>query len=162
LRVPAKVADPECERAAGRDRQHRGQVADHRDQPELRVGHVDVAVPPVRGPVLAAHVLREDPPRLDPTRDVDAHVAVERCADVVRAHRRRDSYRRRLVAAARVERAGDLALAVEDVAPLLDTAGDQHVAVGAEQVVAVEARLAHLVKRPDGLCLSRDRHRAEP
>ena len=144
------LADPEGERAADGDGEHRRQVADHRDQPELRVGHVDVAVAAVRRAVLAAHVLREDPPRLDTARDVDAHVAVERRADVVRAHRRRDADRGGLVAAARVERAGDLALPVEDVAALLDAAGDEHVAVDAEQVLAVEARLAHLVERADG------------
>ena len=38
---------------------------------------------PFVGPSRAAHVLREDPPRLDAARDVDAHVAVERRADVV-------------------------------------------------------------------------------
>src|SRR6184192_3119692 len=53
-------ADPEGERAAGGDREHRRQVAHHRDQPELRVGHVDVAVLAVRRAVLAPHVLRED------------------------------------------------------------------------------------------------------
>ena len=89
------LADAERERAADRDRQHRRQVADHRDQAEARVGHVHVAVAAVRRPVGAAHVLREDPPRLDAARDVDAHVAVQRRADVVGAHRRRDADRRR-------------------------------------------------------------------
>ncbi len=121
-------------------------MADHRDQPELRVGHVDVAVAPVRRAVLATHVLGEDPPRLDAAGDVDAHVAVQRRADVVRAHRRRDADRGGFVAATGVERAGDLALAVEDVAALLDPARDEHVAVDAEQVLAVEASLAHLVE----------------
>ena len=114
------VADPKGERAAGGDREHRGQVADHRDHPELRVGHVDVAVATVRRAVLAAHVLREDPPRLDAAHDVDAHVAVQRRPDVLRPHRGRDADRGGLVAAPGVERAGNLALAVEDVAALLD------------------------------------------
>src|SRR5213592_4735797 len=51
---------------------------------------------PAVGP---AHVLREDPPRLDAARDVHAHVAVQRRSDVVGAHRRRDPDGRRLVAA---------------------------------------------------------------
>jgi hypothetical protein len=38
---------------------------------------------PLRRAVAAAHVLREDPPRLDAAHDVDAHVAVQRRADVV-------------------------------------------------------------------------------
>ena len=106
---------------------------------------------PLRRPVGAAHVLGEDPPRLDAAGDVDAHVAVERRADVVRAHRRGDADRGGLVAAAGVERAGDLALPVEDVPALLDRARDQHVAVDAEQVLAVEARLPDLAQRADGL-----------
>ena len=110
------LADPEGERRADGHRQHRRQVADHRDHAEPRVRHVDVAVPASRGPVLPTHVLREDPPRLDAARDVDAHVAMERRADVVRAHRRGDADGRALVPAARVERARDLPLLVEDVA----------------------------------------------
>ena len=86
---------------------------------------------PLRRPVDPAHVLREDAPGLDAARDVDAHVALERRADVVRAHRGRDADRRALVASARVERPRDLPLLVEDVAALLDPAGDEHVAVHA-------------------------------
>ena len=57
------------------------------------------------------------------------------------AHRRRDADGGRFVAAARIERARDLALPVQDVPALLDAAGDQHVAVDAEEVLAVEALL---------------------
>ena len=127
-------------------------------RPEAHVGHVHVAVAPCVGPVLAAHVVREDPPRLDAARDVDAHVAMQRRADVLGLHRRRDADRRGLVAAPRVERAGDLALAIEDVAAFLDPARDQHVAVDLEQVLAVEARLLHLLKRAAGLGHACDRH----
>ena len=151
------LADAERERAADGDRQHRGQVADHRDQPEVRVGHVDVAVPAVRRPVAAAHVLREDPPRLDAAHDVDAHVAVQRRADVVGAHRGRDADRRAFVAAAGVERARDLPLPVEDVPALLDAARDQHVPVDAEEVLAVEAGVPDLAQGADGLRSRRDR-----
>ena len=143
-RDAALLADAERERAADRDRQHRRQVADHRDQAQPRVGHVDVAVPAARRAVRAAHELGEDPPRLDAADDVDAQVAVQRRADVVGAHRGGDPDGGTLVPAARVERAGDLALLVEDVAALLDPARDQHVAVDVEEVVAVEARLLHL------------------
>ena len=94
-----------------------------------------------------------------PRDDVDAHVAVERRADVLRAHRGGDADRGGLVPAAGVERAGDLALLVEDVAALLDPARDQHVAVDAEQVLAVEACLADFLQRADRLGSSRDRHR---
>src|SRR5437588_587516 len=154
----ALAADAERERAAGRDREHRGQVADHRDQAEPRVGHVDVPVPPFRGAVDAAHVLREDAPRLDTAGDVDAHVAVERRADVVGPHCGGDANGGGFVAAAGVERARDLALAIKDVAALLDAARDEHVAVDAEQVLAVEPRLAHLADGADGLRFSRNRH----
>ena len=65
-----------------------------------------------------------------------------------------------LVAAARVERARDLALPVEDVPALLDAARDQHVAVDAEEVLAVEACLADLLQRADGLGFPGDRHGA--
>ena len=123
---------------------------------------MDVAVATVRRPVLAPHVLREDPPRLDTAHDVDSHVAMERSPHVLWPHRRRDADGGGFVAAPGVEGAGNLALAVEDVAPLLDAARDEHVAVGAEQVLAVEARLAHLVERPDRARLSCDRHRREP
>ena len=95
---------------------------------------------PLRRAVDAAHVLREHAPRLDAARDVDAHVAVERRPDVVRAHGGRDADGRGLVPAARVEASGDLPLLVEDVAALLDRAREQHVAVDAEEVLAVEAR----------------------
>ena len=44
------LADAERERATDRDRQHRGQVRDHRDEAEVMVGHVDVAVAPLAGP----------------------------------------------------------------------------------------------------------------
>ena len=90
---------------------------------------MDVPVSAGHRAVDPAHVLREDAPRLDPTRDVDAHVALERRPDVVRPHRGRDADGGRLVAAPRVERARDLPLLVEDVAALLDPARHQHVAV---------------------------------
>ena len=148
------LADHEGEAHADRHRQHRRQVADHGVQPEARVAHVNVPVATGHRPVDPPHVLGEDTPRLDPARDVDAHVALERRPHVVRAHRGPDPDRRRLVAAAGVERARDLALLVEDVAALLDPAGGQHVAIHAEQVLAVEARLPHLLQRLDGLGFS--------
>ncbi len=140
----ALVTDPKSERAAHRDREHRRQVADHRDQAQVRVRHVDVAVATLGRPVGATHVLGEDPPRLDTAGDVDAHVAVERRPDVVRPHRGRNTDRRGLVSAPGVERARDLPLLVEDVTALLDPARDHHVAVDPEQVLAVESRLLHL------------------
>ena len=130
-RDPLLVADPERQGAADRHRHHRRQVADHRDHPEAGIRHVDVAVAAAGRAALAAHVLREDPPGLDAAGDVDAHVAVERRADVVRAHRGRDADGGSLVAAAGVERPRDLPLLVEDVAALLDPAGDEQVAVDA-------------------------------
>src|SRR3982750_1468236 len=48
--------------------------------------------------------LREDPPRLHAAHDVDAHVAVQPRAGVIRAHRRGNADGRALVAAAGVER----------------------------------------------------------
>ena len=101
------------------------------------------SLPPV-GPPGAPHVLREDPPGLDAARDVHAHVAVQRRADVLRSHRRCHADRGGLVPAAGVERARDLPLLVEDVAALLDAARHEHVAVDAEEILAVEACLADL------------------
>src|SRR5207248_2729016 len=69
-----------------------------------------------------------------------------------------DPDRRSLVAAPRVERAGDLPLLVEDVAALLDPTREHHVAVDAEQILAVEAGLLDLSQRADWLCFT-DRHR---
>ena len=120
---------------------------------------MDVAVLALRRPVCAAHVLGEDAPRLDAADDVDAHVTVQRSADVVLAHRGRDAHRSGLVPAARVEGAGDLALPVEDVAALLDAARDEHLAVHAEQVLVVEARLLDFFERAYGLGFARNRHR---
>src|SRR5215208_3783968 len=145
------LADPEGERAARGDGEHRGQVADHCDQPEAGVGHVHVPVPALRRPVAAPHVLREDPPRLDPASDVDAHVAVQGRADVVLPHRGRDSDRGGLVAAAGVEGAGDLPLAVQDVPALFDAARHEHVPEDAEEILAVEPRLTNLLQRADRL-----------
>jgi hypothetical protein len=112
---------------------------------------VDVAVAAACRAALAAHVLGEDPPRLDAARHVDAHVAVERRADVVRAHRGGDADGGALVPAPRVERARDLPLLVEDVTAFLDPARDQEVAVDAEEVLAVEARFPYLMQRADRL-----------
>src|SRR5207244_9727317 len=90
--------------------------------------------------------------------DVDAHVPVQRRPDVLWTHRRADPDSGRLVAAARVEGARDLPLLVEDVPALLDPAGDQHVAIDAEQVFPVEPDVLHLRQRADGLGFTRDRH----
>ena len=155
------LPDPEGERAADRDRQHRRQVADHRDRPEAQVGHVHVSVTPARRPILAAHVVREDPPRFHPARDLDAQVAVQHRRDVVGPHRHRHPDRRALVPASGVERARDLALPVKDVAALLDPTRDQHVAVDRQQVLAIETRLSDLGQGADRLRFTRDRHRAE-
>jgi hypothetical protein len=122
---------------------------------------VHVAVLALRRTVHAAHVLREDPPRLHAARDVDAHVAMEGRPDVVWAHRGRDADGRGLVPAPGVERAGDLALAVEDVAALFDPARDQHAPVGAKEILAVETRFLDLTQRADRLGFARDRHRVE-
>src|SRR5256714_4128646 len=152
------LANAEGEGAPDRDREHRGKVADHRDQSQLRVGHMDVAVPPSGRTVLATHELREDPPRLDAAHDVNAHVAVQWCTDVVGAHRRGHAHGGAFVAAAGVERARDLALAVEDVAALLDPAAHEHVSVDAEEILAKEARLANLLERANRLGFPGDRH----
>ena len=104
---------------------------------------MDVAVAAVRGPVGAAHVLGEDSPRLDAPRHMDTHVPVERRADVVGSQRGRNADGGSLVAATRVERAGDLPLAVEDVTALLDPARQDHIAVDLQQVLAVEAGVSN-------------------
>ena len=71
--------------------------------------------------VRAAEVVGEDAPRLDAAHDVNAHVPVQRRADVVELPSRMATPTdARLVAPARVEAAGDLPLLVEDVTALLD------------------------------------------
>src|SRR4029078_9044396 len=115
-------------------------------EPEPRVAHVDVAVAAARGAVFAPHVLGEDAPRLDAARDVDAHVALQRRADVVPPHRRRHAHGGGLVPAPGVERSGDLPLLVQDVPALLDRTGDEHVAVHPEEVLAVAPRLLPLLQ----------------
>ena len=143
--------DLEREGHAGRHGEHRRKVAHHRVQAQLGHGHVHVSVAAARRAVLAAHVLSEDPPGLDAARDVDAHVAMQRRADVVRAHGRAHADCGALVPASRVEGAGDLALLVEDVTALFDRARDQHVPVHREEVLAVEAGLLHLLERAERL-----------
>ena len=157
-RDPLLFADPEGERRSHRDREHRRQVAHHRDQAEPVVGHVDVSVPAARGAVDPAHELREHAPGLDAADDVDAHVAVQRGTDVLRAHCRGYADGGRFVPAAGVEAARDLPLLVEDVAPLLDSAGEDEVAVDAEEVLAVETGFLGLLDRADWLCFARNRH----
>jgi hypothetical protein len=155
------LADPESEGCADGDRKHRRKMADHRDQAQLGVGHVNVSVAAPRRPILPAHVLREDPPRLDAARDVHAHVAMQRRADVLCAQCGPDANGGRFVPTSRVERPGDLPLLVEDVPAFLDPARQQHLAVDTEQVLAVETRFADLAEGADGLCFAGDRHRAE-
>ena len=161
-RDPFLLADAKGERGADGDREHRRKVADHRDQPEVGVGHVHVAVAALRRTVLAAHVLGEDPPRLDSAGDVDAHVAVQGGTDVLGAERGGHSHRGSLVPAPRVEGAGDLALLVEDVAALLDPARDQHVPVDREQILTVETRFADLAQGADRLCFAGNSHATRP
>jgi len=83
---------------------------------------------------------------------------MQRCADVVGAHRSGHPHGGALVPAAGVERAGDLALAIEDVAALLDPAAHDHVPVDAEEILAEEARLANLFQRANRLGFPGDRH----
>ena len=89
-------------------------MADHRVQAELGYLHVDVPVATSRRasrPMYCAKIRR------DPARDVDAHVAVKRGADVVRAIAVPTPTAHSLVPATRVERAeGSSPLLVEDVA----------------------------------------------
>src|SRR5829696_8607592 len=99
-------------------------MADHGDEPEPIVGHMDVAVLALRRPVHAAHELGEDAPGLHAADDVDAHVAVERRANILRSHRRADADGRGFVPAAGVEASRDLSLLVKDVAALLDSPGE--------------------------------------
>jgi hypothetical protein len=47
------------------------------------------------------------------------------------------------------------------VAPLLDPAGDQHVAVDAEEILAIETRVFDLLQRPDRLGFTGDSHPGE-
>ena len=113
---------------------------------------------PARQAVGAAHVLGEDPPRLGAAGHVHAHVALDRRAHVVACIAVATPTAGALVAAAGVEAAGDLALAVEDVPALLDPARDQHVAVDLEEVLAVEVGLLDVLGRLDRRGFSGDCH----
>jgi hypothetical protein len=144
--------------SADGDRHHRRQVADHRDQAQPDVGHVDVAVLPCGEAVGAAHVLGEDAPRRRAPRHVNAHVALDRRADIVGLHGGCDSHRGAFVASPRVKTARDLSLAVEDVAALLDPPRDQHVAVDLEQVLAIEVGGANILGGLDWRGFSRYCH----
>src|SRR5262249_20204279 len=126
-------------------------MADHRVRAQTRVSDMDVPVSALGRAVRPPHVLREDPPRLETPGDVDADVALERRADVVRPHRAPDADRGCLVAPAGIEGAWDLALLVEDVATLLDRARGQHAAEDAEQVLAVETGVFYFLERADRL-----------
>ena len=152
-------ADAEGERAADDDRKHRRQVADDRDLPAVEVAEVDVPVPTAGGPVDAAEVVGEDPPRLGAAVDVDADVAVQRRADVLGRHRGGHADRGGLVAAPGVERAGDLPLLVERVPGLLQSPRDEHGAVETNQRVAREAEVVHRATLAHrlGACSTRSR-----
>ena len=149
-RDPRLVLDPKGERRADGDRERGRQVRDHRDQAELQISHVHVPVAPLRAAVDPGEVVGEDPPGLEPARHMNAEIPVEGRTDVVGPHRRRDADRGALVAPARVERPGDLALPVEDVPALLDAARDQQIPVDAEQILAVEAPFRRLPSEPLG------------
>ena len=75
------------------------------------------------GPSLRPEVLGDDAPGRHSAHDVHAEVALGGAADVLRRHGPGRADRGRLVAATRVERAGDPALPVERVAALLDRSG---------------------------------------
>ena len=128
------AANPEGEGLADRDRHHRTHVADHRHHAEAGIGEMHIGVAATRGTVDAAHVLRQDPPRLEPADDVHRHVPLRRRGDVLWTKSQPGADRGALVPAARVEAAGDLALLVEEQAPLLDAAVQKHVAERVDQL----------------------------
>ena len=150
------VAHAEGERAADGDGQHRGEVRDHRDRAEPDVAEVDVAVAPARRAAGAAEVLGDDAPGRHAAHDVHAEVALGRAGDVLCRHRPGHAHGRRLVAAARVERPRDPALAVQGVPALLDGARQQHRAVHTAQHRFVEAAGADWVVT--ARALAHDRH----
>ena len=132
-------ANPECERAADDDGEHRREMADDRHLAEIEVGEVDIPIASPGRPVDPPQVIREDAPGLRAAGDVDAEIPVQRRTHVLGRHRRRHPDRRRLVPPAGVERPGDLPLLVQDVAHLLEAARRQHRAVERDQRAAVEA-----------------------
>ena len=157
-RDAALASDLEGERGPDCDRKHRRQMADHGDEPEVLVGEMDVAILSAGRAVRLAHVVREDPPGLDASDDLDAEVAMEGRTEIVRTHRGRDADRGAFVAAARVEAARDLPLLVEDVASLLEASGQEEIAVDAKEILAREPGFPDLVERACGLGFPRDRH----
>ena len=128
------AANPEGEGLADRDRHHRTHVADHRHHAEAGIGEVHVGVAAARGTVDSAHVLRQDPPRLEPADDVHRHVPLRRRRDVLRTKSQPGADRGALVPATGVEAAGNLPLLVEEQAPLLDAAVQKHVAQHVDQL----------------------------
>ena len=112
--------------------------------PGAEVVRAEVRVAPAGGAAVAAHELAEDRRRRDAAHEVDAEVAVKRRGDVVVAHRPRDADGGRLVAAPGVVAPGQLPGLEEQVPALLDEPRGEHVAVEADEVLAVEAQLARL------------------
>ena len=109
-------------------------------QPRRGVAEVDVAVAPAGDAARAAHVLGEDPRRLDAAHEVRAEVAVEDAEAVLRRHRERRADRHGLLPEAVVEGAGHAALAVERQRARLDGAHQQHVAQQRDAVGRGEVR----------------------
>ena len=119
----------------------------------------DVSVPPRVGPS-AAHVLREDPPGLDPRvtwTPMSRRSGVPTSSPIAAAML--DWRTSRCCGPCR--RSWESSLLAEDVPALLDPAGEQHVAVDPKQNRHGRDRLADLVQGGDGPGFPGDRHRAE-
>ena len=83
-RAARLAAQLERHRHAGRDQHHVGEHRDHPDAALRAVAEVHVAVAAAGDAVLAAHVLGEDPPRLDAADDVRGEVAMQDAQPVLR------------------------------------------------------------------------------
>ena len=125
-RAAPLAAQLERHRHAGRHQHHVGEHRDHPDAAPRAVAEVHVAVAPAGDAGRPAHVLGEDLDRRHAADQVRGQVTVQDAQPILGGHRERRAGRDGLLAVPVVERAGNLALAVEAHRPLLDAAHHQH------------------------------------
>ena len=138
---------PPCQRHARHHGDDGAEHGDRRHEAPLQVAEVGVAVLAAGGAVALGHVLHHDLPRLDAPHQHGAQVADERPHHVLRRQGVGAAHRGRLLAAAGIEAAHHLALAVEVAQPLLHHAVQLHVGVELELALPRQLGLRQLLGR---------------
>ena len=134
-------AQLEGHRHSRRDEHHVGEHRDHPDTAQVTVAEVDVAVPAAGDAGRAAHVLGEDPVRGDAADQMGGEVPVQDAQPVLGTHRERGPGGDRLLAETVIERAGDLALAIQAHRPFLNAPHQQHRAQQPDPVLEHKVRV---------------------